>query len=262
VTNPFYFEDPRALTEARLIYIFQDTPSGNPVFKGGDINYFGAQFRLALTDRLSLVITKLGWIWMDPKAPVPELEGGNGFSEVHFGAKYTFLRNECSGTLMAAGLNLEVPSGPERVGQDTGDLSLVPYVSFGQYFGRTLYGGFHFLNTTGYSIRTDSTRTEFFFSSFHLDFDVGNLHRIYPFVELNWFLYARGGDARNFDFEGRDLANLGSRFVGGDNELTIAVGARYKFTEVVQAGAAVEFPLLDNRGLLDFRLTFDLIFRY
>ena len=44
----------------------------------------------------------------------------------------------------------------------------------------------------------------------HLDFDVANLHRIYPLVELNWYHYNRSGKARDLNFEGADLVNFGS----------------------------------------------------
>src|SRR5262249_6424920 len=43
VSDPFFFEDPRALTEVRPIFIHQETPGSNYVFRGGDIEYFGTQ---------------------------------------------------------------------------------------------------------------------------------------------------------------------------------------------------------------------------
>ena len=49
---------------------------------------------------------------------------------------------------------------------------LDPYFSIAQNFGRTEYGSFNFMNTTGYTFRTDNTRSESFFSSFHLDYEI------------------------------------------------------------------------------------------
>src|SRR5262249_6148219 len=46
VTNPFYFEDPRSLTEVRPIFMWQGSPTKNPIFHGGDIEFFGLQGRL------------------------------------------------------------------------------------------------------------------------------------------------------------------------------------------------------------------------
>ena len=43
VSDPFYFEDPRALTELRPIFMFQSIPHNNPVFHGGNIEFFGTQ---------------------------------------------------------------------------------------------------------------------------------------------------------------------------------------------------------------------------
>ena len=80
---------------------------------------------------------------------------------------------------------------------------------------------------------------------------------------MNWFHYTAGGTSRDFGFEGRDLANFGSFHVGGDDDsFNIAVGFRYKFSECVQTGFAAEFPLNGRRDIQEFRLTFDMIFRY
>lgn len=268
VTNPLLFEDPRALTELRPVFIYQQTPTGNPIFRGGDIAHFSLQGRLALTDWLSITIHQLGWTWMEPHNPTGDFAAHAGFSELHIGPKWTFLRLDNKGkgffgqTLMAAGLVFEIPIGARDVLQDTGSLSLRPYLSFGQQFGDNPYGRFHFLATTGYSFGVDSDRSDHLFFSAHLDFDVGKMGKIYPFVEMNYFLYTADGNARNLDFEGRDLFNFGSTNVAGNNDLSLAFGARYKFTEMIQLGGAFEFPLLSHRDLMDFRLVFDIIFRY
>ncbi|HEY2909600.1 MAG TPA: hypothetical protein VGI99_05105, partial [Gemmataceae bacterium] len=66
VTNPFLFEDPRSLTEVRPVVIYQKMPDSQVDFRGGSITYFGLQGRLAVTDRLSFVFSKLGGIWVSP----------------------------------------------------------------------------------------------------------------------------------------------------------------------------------------------------
>src|SRR5207244_3388453 len=158
-----------------------------------------------------------------------------------------------------AGLTSANPAGPAKFFQDTGSLSRVPYVSFAQNFWRTTFGSFNFLNTTGYVARVDSTRTDNLFSSFHLDYDVGNLKKIYPLIELNFAHYTFNGSERSFGFEGRDMFNFGSDGVAGKNELTMAVGARYKISEAIQLGLTGEFSLLSGGRHMDaFRLTFDM----
>jgi len=262
VTNPFLFEDPRSLTEVRPIFLFQTAPSGNPGFRGGQMEFFGLQGRLALTERLSFVINKLGGVAIQPNDNTLGFEDTTGFAEINLGPKYTFLRNEQTGTLAAGGLTFAIPTGSSKVFQDTGSLSLIPYLSFGQNFLRSSYGSFNFLSTTGYSFSVDDDRSDFFYASLHLDYNIADANKIYPLIELNWTHYTKSGDVRNFGFEGRDLFNFGSRDVSGNDNLTLALGARYKFSECVQVGTGFEFPLVGRRDLLDFRWTADLIIRY
>ncbi|HZU37366.1 MAG TPA: hypothetical protein VFA18_15690 [Gemmataceae bacterium] len=262
VSNPFLFEDPRSLTEIRPIFMAQGTPDKNPIFHGGDIEFFGVQGRLALTDRLDIIMPKLGWTWIEPHNDIDGFAAHSGFSELWIGPKYTFVRCENSGTLAAVGLNFQLPVGDAKVFQDTGDLSLEPYVSFGQEFRWPGVGNFHFLNTTGYTFAVDSKRTDYFFSSFHLDYDLLNSHHIYPLVELNWFHYTSAGKQHDLNFEGTDLFNFGSTGVSGQDFLSLALGARFKLNEAVQTGIAIEFPLTSQHELSDYRLTFDVIFRF
>ena len=262
VSNPFLFEDPRSLTEIKPIFIYQGTPTSNPVFRGGDIEYFGLQGRVAFTERLSLVVSEFGLIWMEPHNSGGDFASHDGVSELRVGPQYTFYRCEQTGTIAAAGLLLDIPWGPHKVLQDTGSLSLEPYVSVGQNFLKSAYGSANFLGTLGYSVGADNKRSDFLWTSVHFDYDVGNLHKIYPLLELNYFHYTSSGTAHALDFEGRDLFNFGSTAISGHDDLSMAVGARYKFTERLQAGAAYEFPLSGRRDLLDFRFTFDVIFRF
>jgi hypothetical protein len=265
VTNPFYFEDPRALTEARPIFIWQHTPDNNWVFGGGDNFFAGVQVRVAFSEWLSLVVHKLGWVWIEPENGFGQFDNHAGFAELHLGPKFTFYRNDQVGSLAAFGLSFDIAAGSSDVFQDTGSLSLRPYISYGRNFLRTMqYGSFNFLNTTGYSFATDDERSDHFFTSFHLDFDVGNFHRIYPLVELNWVHYTSDGGVRPLGFEGRDLFNFGTTNIAGQDELTFAAGIRFKIIgESVQMGIAGEWSLIGGGNHLDdFRLTVDMIFRY
>jgi hypothetical protein len=147
--------------------------------------------------------------------------------------------------------------------QDTGSLSMAPYLSFGQNFLKSGWGSFNFLNTTGFDFSIDDRRSEFFYSSFHLDYDVANLHRVYPLIELNWFEYTSGGNSQPpIGFEGRDLFNFGVPEVSGHSALSLALGVRYKFSEHFQLGLAGEFPLTGSININEFRLLADMILRY
>lgn len=261
VTNPFLAEDPRAVTELRPIFMFQTIPNGNAAFLGGNAEWFGAQLRIAFSEQLSLTINKFGAIAINPGTGAIE-PGGFGFSEIHLGPKFTFMRNQATSMLGAAGLLFQIPTGRASVYQDTGSLSLVPYVTFGKNFLPTSYGSFNAINTTGYSFGTDRFRTDYFYNSLHLDFDWMDRHRFYPLVELNWFAYTNSGTQRFIGTEGADLANIGSTGVGGRHNLLLAVGMRYKFSERNQIGIATEFPIINRRDMNNFRLTIDYIWRY
>src|SRR5262249_14417251 len=145
VTSPFLFEDPRSLTEVRPIFLWQQTPTTNPIFHGGDIEFFGIQARLAVTERLSFTMTRLGWTWIEPHNPTDGITNRSDFTGIDLGVKYTFLRNEQTGTLGAAGLTFQLPAGSHQVFQDTGMFSLRPYLTMGQNFGRSSYGSFNAL---------------------------------------------------------------------------------------------------------------------
>jgi hypothetical protein len=263
VTNPHLFEDPRALTELRPVFMWQKTPDSNYVYQGSNNFFADIQARVALTQNISLVVNRLGWVWSDVANPLQGIQSGNGFSEINLGPKFTFIRNETSGTVAALGLNFILPTGAAQVNQNTGNLSLAPYFSIAQNFGRTDYGSFNFMNTTGYSLGVDSLRTDFVYASFHLDFDIADAHKFYPLVELNWTYYTFNGSSRDVGFEGNNLVNYGSAGVAGHSDLTLALGGRYKVSEHFQLGLAGEMNVLGGSRHLDlFRLTFDVIFRY
>lgn len=262
VTNPFYFEDPRSITELRPIFIYQASPTGNPVFHGGDIEFFGVQGRVAFTERFSLVVNKFGAIWSEPHNGDADFQPHGGFAELWIGPKYTFLRNENTKTLGAFGLTFEIPAGDSKVQQNTGSLSLVPYVSMAQNFWCTSYGSFNAMGTLGYSAGLDSNRSDHLFTSLHLDYDVGNLHKIYPLMELHWFYYTKNGNSRELNFEGADLFNFGATQISGHSDFNLALGMRYKFNDHFQLGFAAETPLTAHNQLQDWRITADMIFRY
>jgi hypothetical protein len=265
MTRPSLFEDPRALTELRPVFIFQSAPHNNATFGGGNAEFFGLQGRLAFSDRWSLVVNKFGIVSLNPHSDDPDLRGGTGFAEISLGPKWTFLRNCQTRSVLAAGLNIDAPVGSNREFQNTGNLSLDPYLSYAQNFGRlpSGYGSFNFMDTTGFSFGLDNKRSDFFHTHLHLDYDVGDLHKIYPLVELNWFYYTSGGRNNDFNFEGADLVNFGAQHISGLNLVTLAFGARYKFSECLQTGVSFEFPLTNaQRSIEDFRVGIDLIFRY
>lgn len=259
VTNPFLFEDPRSTTEVRPLFIYQRVPSKEPVFQGGNVTFIGTQGRLAVTDRWSFVFNKLGGIGVNPSNP--NLSDHTGFAELWLGPKFTFLRDQDRGSVAAGGLTFQIPAGSSNVNQNTGTLSIVPYLSYAQNFGEMKFGSFNTVLGTGYSFSVNKERSDYYYLSGHLDFDVANLHRFYPLVELNWFYNTTNGNQSPYTFEGRDLVNFGSQGKGS-NLLTGALGGRVKITKSIETGAAFEIPLAGNRDLFQYRWTVDFIWRY
>lgn len=261
VSNPFLFEDPRSVTEVRPIFLFQSIPSRQPDFQGGNIWFFGTQARVAFTDRISMTINKLGGISVNPGSG-SAFQDETGFAELWLGGKYTIIRGEETGSLLAAGLQFQVPVGSQGAFQSTGTLSLVPWLTYAQNFGRDFrIGSFNAMVGTGYSASVNNQRSSYYWLSAHLDLDLWNNHKFYPLTEMNWYLYTTDGNTLPVATEGRDLFNLGGQ-AKGQGLLTWAFGARYKITEAAQLGGAFEFPLAGPKGMFNYRFTIDFILRY
>jgi hypothetical protein len=260
LSDPFLFEDPRALTELRPIFIYQGVPSHAG---GGYAGFFGTQARVAFTERWSLVVNELGWVYLHPSHPPPGVTDSTGFAQLSIGPKWTFYRNPDMGTVVATGLNFQIPTGEAKVFQDTGNLSLMPYLSAAQHLRLPQgFGGINLVGTTGFSFSVDSERSEYYYLAAHIDYDIAGLNKIFPLLELNWYHYTTGGRGLPLGFEGADLVNFGSSSLGRRDFVTLTPGIRYKFSECIQAGFGVDFPLTSQKELTNYRLTFDLIFRY
>ena len=260
VTNPFLFEDPRSLTELRTTFIYQRIPGNSGLFRGGSAWAIAAQGRLAITERLSLVVNKLGFSGFNPGTDSP-LNDSFGFSEIWLGPKFVVYREPDTKTLLSLGATFQLPVGRSSAFQDTGTLSIVPYLSAARRLAETRFGALNGMASSGYSFSTNRARSDYFYLSGHVDFDVANRGKFFPLVEMNWIRYTTDGNARNLGVEGRDLANFGSQR-GGTGLLTIAAGARYKPGDRWEFGGAIEFPLVGSKDIFQYRLTFDFIWRY
>lgn len=260
ITNPFLFEDPRSLTEVRPIFLYQQIPNKQPDFQGGNIIFFGTQARLAITERWSVVMHKLGGISVNPKSPL--YPDATGFAEIWLGPKYTFYRDDIDGALAAGGLQFQIPAGNSSVYQDTGNLSIVPYITYAHPFFRdSQFGTLNTMVGTGYAFSTNRQRSDYYYLSAHADLNVANWNRFFPMMELNWLINTTNGTSQPFQSEGRDLINFGSQ-ASGVGQLTWAVGGRVKMTESAQLGFAYEMPIAGPKEFFLYRFTIDFILRY
>lgn len=268
VSNFVNFEDPRATTEVRPIFMFHDIHNDFLGLGGGEAYVVAVQARLALTDRFALIATKDGYVWMRPKSEIPgAVTHDDGMANLAFGAKYAVLLDEALRRIVTLGLRYEVPTGDSGVLQgkvfriagvnQRGDGILNPFVSAG-----VGAGDFQFLSYTGFRVPIDDVDSAFFDMSLHGNYQIGDF---FPLIELNWIHTIADGKRLPIGVEGFDLLNLGSRNAEGKGVVTAAVGGRWRAIQAsrfdVDLGTAVEFPLTERRDLFGFRLTTDFIVR-
>lgn len=282
VSNFTNFEDPRATTEVRPIFMYHSlaedfAPNLNPLgYNGGGSAYlFAVQLRAALTDRLALIATKDGYVWLRPDGEVADaVEHDDGFANIAAGLKYSVLRDEENERIATVGLRYEAPSGDAQVLQgkvfrldgidERGDGLINPFLS-----GGMKAGNFHFLGYWGARIALDDVDSTFMDLSLHGDYQVGNL---YPLIEVNWVQTLNGGDRTQLlddlgvplSQEGFDVINFGASKGDDHGVVTMAFGTRYRVLGGqegvgVDLGAAIEVPLTERQDLFGWRVSSDVI---
>ena len=248
ITNPVFFEDPRTLTELRAIFMYNDIPGA---VGGGSARLIAVQLRAALTDRLSVIATKDGFV-MSSNPLVDD-----GWADVQLGVKYNLIADAREQKLLSVGLQYEMPVGSPRTLQARGDGMINMFVTGGMQLGDY----WHWISTLGMNVALDDdNNSDWMYWSNHIDRQLRE--KLYVVAELNWFNWTRAGGNGINGVEGNDLINLGSTGVSGNDIVTAAIGAKVKPSDNVEIGFAWEFPLTDRRDLLENRLTADLILRY
>ncbi|MFO0804236.1 MAG: hypothetical protein U0791_14080 [Gemmataceae bacterium] len=253
VSNPVFAKDPRSNTWARFLFINNNFPGSHP-FGGGDAQVYALQVNVALTERLTFIADKDGYADIKPQRGAAT----NGWLNLAAGLKYTLVRDVENQFLFTAGLMYEIPTGEADALQGHGSGVLTPFVTYGKQFGEH----WHLIGNHGYSFGLDQTQnSSFFYHSLHIDREIGGW--FYPLAEFNWFQYTGGGDRLpRVIGEGDGLLNLGTQGMQGRQWFTTAIGAKIKFSSHLYAGAAYEFPLSDYKGILNNRVTFDMVLRY
>ena len=249
MTNPVFFEDPRTLSEVRFIFLNHDLPGA---LGGNSVQVYAMQVRAALTERLSLIATKDGFIYT--QSPILD----SGYADIAAGLKYNLYRDVCRGRLLSAGFTYEIPSGSNKSLQGNGNGELNLFVSGGTRIGDKS----HWLMTSGMREPMDtSLENRVVYFSNHLDRQLGD-RPLYAFTELNWYNYQSSGTGFPLAIEGGDLFNLGSPGITGNDLVTHAVGFKAKPRSNMEVGLAWEYSLTKRDGLMDDRLTADWIIRY
>lgn len=249
MTNPVFFEDPRTLTEARMIFLQHNVPGAAG---GGDVRLLALQMRAALTERLSIVAAKDGFI-MSTNPLI-----NDGWADVAAGLKYNLFADPESQRLLSTGFSYELPVGTPRALQGNGDGEFHFYLTGGTQLGD--YS--HWISAMGFRIPADpGAESDMWYWSNHFDYE---FHDGWYFVnELNWFTWFGAGENPGLaGVEGGDLFNLGSTGVAGNDIVTNAIGLKLKRSRHREFGVAFEFPLTERRDVLETRITADWIFRY
>ena len=248
MTNPTFFEDPRTLTEARLIYLHHKVPL---TAGGGDVNLVAVQLRAALSERLSIIATKDGYL----TSTNPLID--DGFADINVGLKYNLIRDPRRQLVYSVGATYELPVGSTRSLQGNGDGT---FHLFGT--GGTRIAGWNALLAHGVIIPVDgAAESEWGYISGHLSHRIADTN-LFFLSEINAYHYWDSGNGGLDGVEGGDLINLGSRNVEDNDIVTGAFGVKYKPHNGLEVGVAWENPLTKRRDVLDNRLTVDVIVRY
>jgi hypothetical protein len=249
MTNPVYFEDPRTLTEARAIFINHQIPNS---LGGGTAQVYATQLRAALTENLSIIATKDGYIVSE--SPILD----DGFADVMAGLKLNIFKDVQSQTLLSAGTTFEIPAGSHTARQGNGNGEFHMFLTGGTEF----LPSWHLVSGSGFRLPTNtSAQNQMWYWSNHVDKKLGN-SGLYAFTECNWYYYMSSGNGLQAPIGGGDLFNLGSVGMAGQSAVTGAYGVKYKPNQHLELGVAYEIPYSQRRDLLQNRLTVDLILRY
>lgn len=301
VSNPTNFEDPRIESDIRPIFAYHniddnflnDVEVAGLKAPKGDAKVVAMQIRLKLADRLALIATKDGYVWVNPENDVlGVVKESSGFANLAAGLKYNFFRDEDLGALFSGGIRYEAPSG-EPQGLQGGVFRRTALSALGAATYDAIHehgnglinlflsggwgcGDFHVLGYTGPRLALDSIDSSFYDTSLHADYRIAEM--FYPLVEINWTHVLEGGNrlkpvekalGRHLDEEGFDFFNLGAPSSGGTDVATIAFGGRVRLADKldvfghtggVDFGSVAEFPMTSRHDLFGWRVTTDIVF--
>lgn len=254
VSNPLFNETPFITTELRALQIHNDIPE-KFLTQGGNIDVYAVELRLALTDRLGIIATKDGFADADFDRVLPDT---TGWVNLAFGLKYAVISRPKNGEILSVGFKYEPPSGSVNVAgiklQGDGDGFIDIFAS-----GAKSMGKIGLQASMGANLALDADHdSSMLHYSLHADYEV--LPNFYPLIEMNGFTKIDEGNRTGIRVEGLDLINFGS--IDSGTVITFAAGARYKFNDHIQLGAAYEAPMTNRKDIMDWRTTVDLVISY
>jgi hypothetical protein len=250
ISNPFFFEDPRSLTEVRGIFIENALPRET---SGGDFQLYAGQIRGRVTDRVSIIAPRLGYL------NVNQAGGGspNGFLSAPVGFKFNFIRDTERQFLVSGGLTYFI-KGSSSAFSNFGDGDYHLYLSA----GKQLFDRAHWISGSGFRLPGDTNwGTQFWYWSNQWDYEL--VDGIYGLIGLNWFHWMRSAGLNSgSSVTALDIINIPVQGVAGTNVVTAIVGTKWKPSPHCEVGAGFEFPLTERTDILKNRLYIDFIVRY
>ena len=271
ITNPPLFDLALPGTNIHPIVMFHRLPNTvtttvGQVPMGGDVMVYALQFEYALSDRMSIVATKDGYVDINPDSNIWADE--SGFANLAAGLKYAFILDPDQGRALSGTLTFEAPTGNADVFQGEGKGAANLIVS-----GLQMANDWQFAAGAGLHIPFSDQMSTNSFVSLHASYEVSPW--FIPLVEVNWFHVLSAGDGTAgfgpqpgvsgiAGFEGHDLLNFGAANASANRDLvTAAIGFRTRLCASADLGFAYEMPLTDsNDSIIKDRFTLDLVWKF
>lgn len=274
ISNPTLFDLALPTTNLHPIFMYHRLPesvntSVGPLPMGGDVQVYALQFEIALSERLSIVATKDGYVDINPDTE-PLWGDESGFANIAGGLKYAFIYDPASSTAVSGTMTFEFPTGNHDVFQGEGDGAANLIVS-----GLKLWDDFQLAGAAGVHLPFDGQMATTSFVSAHASYEVSRW--FIPLVEVNWHHLLEAGNGRPnfFDqagggvpvvaaFEGYDLLNFGAPNATQNRDfVTAAIGFRSRLTDDIDLGFAYELPLTNEEdSVMEDRFTVDLVWTF
>ncbi|MGJ8726090.1 MAG: hypothetical protein ACSHYB_16155 [Roseibacillus sp.] len=272
ITNPTLFDLAVPRTQLHFIAMHHQFPDqinlkllGEQPF-GGDLQLYALQFEYALSDRLSIVAMKDGYVDFNPGSNSP-FSDGEGFANIGGGLKYAFILDPANTFAASVSAMVEFPWGSDEVfqGDGGGNINLTLQTV-------KAWDALQFASGAGIQIPLDDDfSTQGFFSA-HLSYET--CPWFIPLIEFNYFtVFNEGAGNQAFNSqaggnvpvvapsEGADLLNWGAS--SSEDYMTIGLGFRSKIGHNFSVGFAYEFALTDEGdNITKDRFTLDAVYKF
>ncbi|MCH7814542.1 MAG: hypothetical protein IID40_11050 [Planctomycetes bacterium] len=230
VGMPIYFEDPFITNDLNLFYVYHKVPSGSQI-RGGEIQVWGAQIRLALSERWQFLATKDGYSKVDTG-----VVDSDGWNDLTAGLKYALHVDQANQFLVSTGLKWELSNGKASDLQDGGS-ELNPFVSVAKAWDK-----WHFIGALNGRIPMNpGNGTASIVWNLHLDYELYPDFR--PLIEVHGIHWLSNGDTLPIKEDYLDVGSVGSNGVSGRDFFALGLGFRWQIMDNVSWGSIFEIPL-------------------